>query len=63
VSAGGISIGCKTRISSEQYKGDDERTKKRFHGESLLFFLFEIYVLGGAFSGTLKRGVEYTFHP
>jgi hypothetical protein len=26
-------------------------------------FSFEIFALGGAYSGTLKRGVEYTFHP
>jgi hypothetical protein len=51
VSAGSVCIGGKTSISAEQHQGDEEGTKKRFHGESLLFFLFKIYALGGAFQG------------
>ena len=41
--------GC---VTCKDKKGEDRRTKKRFHGESLLFFSLEIFKsfdLGGAF--------------
>jgi hypothetical protein len=38
-----MDIAGKGGEAGEHNKGDDRRTKKRFHGGSLLFFSFEIF--------------------
>jgi hypothetical protein len=60
-------IGGNGGVAGKNKKCKNRRTKKRFHGGSLLCFSFEIFwVKTGPLvvhSGVLKRGVEYTFDP
>jgi hypothetical protein len=56
--------GC---ITCQYEQSEDRRTKKRFHGESLLFFSFEIFWVKPdpwwCIPGILKCGLSIHFIP